>query len=781
MSEEIPPSPRPSPIKGEGAQPPPSSLVGEGPGERGISPFESKVLAYFIAAGLVVAVLAGATWKQAQDATEAALHVSHTHEVLVSLARTRGDTVQIELSTQNHRLTGDPARLAERDAAMVSREAELARIRDLTADHPRQQARWKELRATADERLAIARKVTQLRQTEGEAAAAAYVATAPLRETQERIFGLLGEMQDEERRLLQARSAEQARARALALAAAMAAALALAVLLGATFVVIRRQLRANEAARRALLMSEAELRRLNESLDRANRTKSDFLASMSHELRTPLNAIIGFSEILRDGMAGDVSEQQREYLQDILSSGTHLLDLINDILDLSKVEAGKMTLELESLSVASLLKASLAIVREKAASHRLTLDLQVAADAGEVCADARKAKQIVYNLLSNAVKFTPDGGRVALSARRVPLADVPAGTGQPPGVLAYLEITVADSGIGISAEDRARLFSAFTQIDSSLSRQYEGTGLGLALVKRLAELHGGAVGVESEVGKGSTFRVWLPYRPAADCLAAARRHSGQATDVRGGRVLVVEDDAQAFEMLRLSLAQDGFTVTRAADAQEARAKLEAETPDLVTLDILLPGEDGWQFLDWMKRSAAYAHIPVVVVSIVAEQGKGFSLGASAVLQKPFLREDLSRALAELGFGAAGAAPRRILVIDDDPAAVEHAALLLEAEGHTVERACGGREGVAKALADPPDLVILDLMMPDLSGFEVVTVLRTDSRTALTPIVVVTGKSLSLEERAALNGHVLAVVAKSPFSPGAFLAEVRRALSVRGAK
>jgi signal transduction histidine kinase/CheY-like chemotaxis protein/HAMP domain-containing protein len=524
----------------------------------------------------------------------------------------------------------------------------------------------------------------------------------------------------------------------------------------------------------AALQAQARERAARE----ASRIKSDFLASMSHELRTPLNAIIGFSEVLRDGMAGEVTPQQREYLQEILASGTHLLELINDILDLSKVEAGKMTLELECLPVDSLLRAGLAVVREKAMARRLTLELQAAPDVGELCADGRKVKQIVYNLLSNAVKFTPEGGRVALSARRVPLAEVPSGTEQPPGVLDYLEIAVADNGIGIATEDQARLFTAFTQIDSALSRRHEGTGLGLSLVKSLAQLHGGAVAMDSTPGKGSTFRVWLPYRPAADCLAVARRHSGQAAETRGGKVLVVEDDARAFELLRLALEQEGFTATRATNATEARARLEAETPDLVTLDILLPGEDGWQFLNWLKLSAAYAHIPVVVISIVAEQEKGFSLGASAVLQKPFHREDLMRALAELGFGPAGDAGQRILVVDDDPAAVEHLATLLAAEGYAVDRAHGGREGVAMALAAPPDLILLDLMMPDLSGFDVVTVLRTDSRTALAPIVIVTGKDLTLEDRTALNGHVQAVVQKSRFSPETFLAEVRRALGSR---
>ena len=769
---------RPSPARGEGTaavHPLPSPPPSRG---REKTAFESRVLTYFIAAGIVVALLTAATWKLSLDAERAALRISHTHEVLERLARVRADSVQVELSTQTHRISGDASRLVERDAALASREAELARIRELTAGNPPQQARWQQLRATVDERAAIAREVTRLRQTEGEAAAAAYVAVAPLRETQARLFRLLIEMRDEERRLLGERNANHERVRRFALASASLAALALFALLVGTHALIRRQLRANEAARRELAERGAELERANAALDRANRLKSEFLASMSHELRTPLNAIIGFSEVLRDGMAGEVTEQQREYLGDILNSGTHLLALINDILDLSKVEAGKMTLDLECLPADTLLQSALAIVREKAVAHRLTLELRAEADIGELCADPRKVKQIVYNLLSNAVKFTPDGGRVTLSARRMPAAAAPAAARPPAGVVEFLEVAVADNGIGIAAADQARLFAAFTQIDSSLSRKYEGTGLGLALVRRLAELHGGAVGANSELGRGATFRVWLPYRPVLECLTTRRRAQGLAPRPRGGRVLVVEDEARAFELIRLALEQDGFAVTRAANPAEARARLEAETPDLITLDLLLPGEDGWQFLNWLKLSAAWAHVPVVVISIVAEEDKGFALGASAVLQKPFLKDDLTRTLAGLGFGEAARGPARVLVIDDDPAAVEHTATLLEAEGHRVERAGGGREGVAKALAAPPDLVILDLLMPDLSGFDVVTVLRTDSRTALTPIVIVTGKTLDAAERRELNGHVQAVVSKSSFSPEFFLAEVQRALCVR---
>ncbi len=475
--------------------------------------FESRVLAAFAAAGLTVLLLGATTWKLSRDAEEAALRVSHTHAVLDAMSVVRGNTVQTELSTRNFRQTGEPSHLARRDAAIAAREIALQDLTRLTDDNPVQQTRLEMLRAVVEERKAISQRVEQLRKAQGEAAASAWVATAPLRQTEERLFLLLDAMQEEERRLLDARSAGYARARQTALAASTSAALALFTLLVVTYALIRRQLRAVEAGRRALAEREIALREVNVALERSDRMKSDFLASMSHELRTPLNAIIGFSEVLRDGLAGAVTPRQREYLQDISNSGTHLLALINDILDLSKVEAGKMTLEPENVPVDSHMKAALSIVREKATAHRLALELQVSPDCGEIRADGRKFKQIVYNLLSNAVKFTPEGGRVVLGARRVSAREVPRAAA-PDGPPEFLEISVADTGIGISAEHQERLFSAFTQIDSSLARHYEGTGLGLALVKRLTELHGGAVGLESTPGQGSTFRVWLPYRPA---------------------------------------------------------------------------------------------------------------------------------------------------------------------------------------------------------------------------------------------------------------------------
>jgi signal transduction histidine kinase len=267
--------------------------------------------------------------------------------------------------------------------------------------------------------------------------------------------------------------------------------------------------------RKRELLANREMEVKNLQLEESSRMKSEFLANMSHELRTPLNAIIGFSEVLKDGLLGDLSAQQQDYVNDIFTSGSHLLSLINDILDLSKVEAGKMTLELEPQRAKVLIQAGLQVVREKASAHRLRLVVDVAEGLGEIWLDQRKVKQILYNLLSNAVKFTPENGEVHVMARRVGGDAFAAG-----GFAEYLELQVSDTGIGISAEDQLRLFQPFTQIDSTLARLYEGTGLGLVMVKRLAELHGGGVALQSEPGQGSRFTVWLPWRTEADKVAA---------------------------------------------------------------------------------------------------------------------------------------------------------------------------------------------------------------------------------------------------------------------
>jgi PAS domain S-box-containing protein len=541
---------------------------------------------------------------------------------------------------------------------------------------------------------------------------------------------------------------------------------------------------------------EQALQQKNLELEGASRMKSEFLANMSHELRTPLNAIIGFSEVLKDGLMGELTEQQRGFIGDIFGSGQHLLSLINDILDLSKVEAGKMTLDLEPVEVSSLFTNSLSIIREKAAARRIRLGLEAAEDLGRIQVDSRKVKQIVYNLLSNAVKFTLEGGHVTLHARRVTRAEVgrPSGAWQGRGAplspdsdfTEFLEIGVTDSGIGIGREGLDRLFKPFSQIDSGLARRFEGTGLGLAMVKLLAELHGGTVFVESAIGEGSRFTVWLPVRewdvqrepPASSTIeppssALHRQPSGAPT------ALVVEDDPKSSELIRVQLEAEGFKVLSAASAEQALVIAQQQPLALITLDIMLPDMDGWELLGRIRQVPALARIPVVIISIVADHTRGFALGASAIMQKPISRQELYEGLVELGlFPVARGRSLKVLVADDDPKAVELIAVRVLGMATTVFEAHGGQEAIDLARRELPDLIVLDLMMPEVSGFDVVEVLQQHPETARIPIMVVTAKQITDDDRRRLSGFVKSIVEKGHLDPERFTSEIRRAMSNR---
>jgi CheY-like chemotaxis protein len=409
--------------------------------------------------------------------------------------------------------------------------------------------------------------------------------------------------------------------------------------------------------------------------------------------------------------------------------------------------------------------------------------------------DTRKTKQIVYNLLSNAVKFGEQGGRVTLSARRVSLGSV----GVLPGEWAsyafpladttyteFVEICVRDTGIGISTENMARLFQAFSQIDSSLARKFEGTGLGLAMVKQLAELHGGTVAVASAVGEGAQFAAWLPLRRRERRAPAPRANGDGASVAAGmryeGRVaLVVEDDDRAADLVRLLLEAEGFSVVCAATAEAALELVAQQKFSLITLDVELPGIDGWEFLTRIRDTEPLARVPVVIIAGVIDGSLALAGGASAILQKPISRSQLQDSLAALGLDVLHDRAHTVLVVDDDPTAVEVIAAFLPSPGYAVVRAYGGTEAIVLARRLHPDLILLDLMMPEVSGFDVVDALQRSSDTARIPIIVVTAKAITEEDRVSLNsepGGVVCIVDKAGFNRHGFLAEVRRALPQR---
>jgi signal transduction histidine kinase/CheY-like chemotaxis protein len=516
------------------------------------------------------------------------------------------------------------------------------------------------------------------------------------------------------------------------------------------------------AVRERGALSELELlnRQLatqNEELIRAGRGKSDFLAMMSHELRTPLNSIIGFSEVLVDQKFGPLNERQSRYLRNVNDSGRHLLSLINDLLDLSKIEAGRFEVMLRPCALRPIASDAVATLLPLAASHRITVDIEHHGGPFVVMADGARLKQVLYNLLSNAIKFTPTGGHVTLAFGRAPENG-------------RVRASVTDSGPGIAPEDQGRLFTSFTRLSNAEGR--EGTGLGLALTKQLVELMGGTIGIQSAVGSGSTFFVDLPEHDAPDRAAPQPTTDAEAAPL----ALVVDDDSLAQELLVLSLQESGFRTLVAATGEEALAAARRHRPDVITLDVFLPTIDGWDVLRLLKTDGETADIPVVMVSISSDRGKAFSLGALEHLIKPVARETLLAALSRHSFTTkVRAAPVHVLAIDDDVNQLDLFRAALEPRGFVVRTATTARAGLEAARADPVDLILLDLVMPDLSGVEVVGRLRADVRTSAIPILLITAHELTAEQRTRLNGDVHAIISKGTASVDNLADEIARVL------
>ena len=493
-----------------------------------------------------------------------------------------------------------------------------------------------------------------------------------------------------------------------------------------------------------------QLERQSAALEVASQHKSEFLASMSHELRTPLNAIIGFSEVLLERMFGELNERQDDYLRDIWSSGKHLLELLNDILDLSKIEAGQMVLNRSQFAVRESLEYCLSMVRERALKQRISLSLEADPQVGVLDADRLRFRQVVLNMLSNAVKFTPEGGRVGVRASI---------RGQD------LVVEVTDTGQGVPAEDRQRIFDAFQQ-GARHPEQTEGTGLGLTLSKRILELHGGRIWVESETGQGSTFGIALPVgssEPALTSVPQVSQGSGLPTEMAPGprpTVVVVEDDRRSFDLLRVYLEEAGARVVSARDGEEGLDTVHRLSPAGVVLDILLPGIDGWEVLAQLKADPATAAIPVVVVSMLDERGHGFALGAAEYLVKPIGKDQLLAALYRVA--AIPERPHTVVAIDDDPLAIELVRASLEPEGWTVLGAATGQEGLALIRERQPSAVLLDLLMPGMDGFEVVEALRADPDTKSVPVVILTSKSMTQQDKERLQGRITYVARKTEF-------------------
>jgi len=464
--------------------------------------------------------------------------------------------------------------------------------------------------------------------------------------------------------------------------------------------------------------------------------KTQFLANMSHELRTPLNSIIGFSRVILKGIDGPVTDLQQQDLNAIYNSGQHLLRLINDILDLSKIEAGKMELALDEFNILDAVNSVLPTVNGLIKDKPIKLEMKVPEGLPTVLADSMRIRQVLLNLFSNAAKFTEEG-TITVNA------DVSTDTEGKQEIV----VRVIDSGPGIDPEDQKKLFQPFSQVDASPTRKSGGTGLGLSISRRLIELHNGKIGVISEIGKGSTFYITIPLPTILDDHPEP---SGTNEDIStGGRIiLAIDDDQQVIKLYERYLTPQGFRViplTRPEEAIEMAIKLK---PYAITLDVMMPERDGWSVLNDLKNHPETRDIPVIVCSILENEEKGFSLGAADYLVKPILEDDLINALNRLnGDGSI----HEVLVIDDDPEdlrLIER--ILTERSQYRPILAEGGKQGWELLQKQPPQAVILDLFMPDMDGFTILEKLRTTPALNDIPVVVISGADLTSEQQKSLS-------------------------------
>ncbi len=527
-----------------------------------------------------------------------------------------------------------------------------------------------------------------------------------------------------------------------------------------------------EAAQRLSLEvaeKNKELYDKNNELEKAYKVKSDFLAGMSHELRTPLNSIIGFSSVLLSPDAEPLSADQQQALEKILRNGKHLLHLINDILDISKLESGRMSVHVETELPAHIVKQSILAVEPLFAGKPVSLEQEDTGALRQLETDILKVKQILVNLLSNALKFTERGS-------------VTVETAQENGMTRFI---VRDTGIGISAEHLGMIFEEFTQIDSSASRKYKGTGLGLPIARRLARMLGGDILVKSRSGEGSEFALEIPTvlpqhirqtssgaKPRPDNLDKLRKIEAVAGLEKGTRILCIDDDPDAIDILKKYLVPEGFSVCGAASGEEGIKLAIEQQPALITLDIMLPDKDGWQVLRELKQHEKTRHIPVIIHSIVDNQPLAVSLGAIDIMPKPV---DLNKLLAMVQLSCR-TQDHYVLIVDDNKEFASVMKELIEQDGYSVKTAHNGMAALEIMQSSRPAIIFLDLVMPGMDGFEVVKRLKQNESLRNIPVVILSGKELSKTERSYLQIHTRDTMNKEDFSHEEILKSIKKLLT-----